>query len=94
MMCFAHFDCAWRPHSLPSLPLCGKYKVSIIFPLLCYDAWWLLLIGLSWLPYMLGSCACGSNVFPGPFPSSSTVDEFKLIIIIRLVSIIFIYTVM
>ena len=67
-MCFAYFDCAWRPHSLPSLPLCGKYKVSIIFPLLCYDAWWLLLIGLSWLPYMLGSCACGSNVFPGTFP--------------------------
>ena len=68
MICFAHFNCAWRPHSLPSLPLCGKYEVSIIFPLLCYDAWWLLLIGLSWLPYMLGSCACGSNVFPGTFP--------------------------
>ena len=68
---FARFDCAWQPHSLPSLPLCGKYEVSIIFPLL-FLVWQCLVVaaytGFSWLPYMLGSCACGSNIFPGTFP--------------------------
>jgi len=28
----------------------------------------LLCTGLSWLPYVLGSCARGSTIFPGTFP--------------------------
>ena len=73
------FSCVQRLHSLPSLPLCGKYEVSIIVPLLfwCDCAWWLPLTGLSWLPYTLSSCACGSTI-QAPNPHSSIVNEFKL----------------
>jgi len=61
--------------------LSGKYELIIMVPLFlqCDSAWWLLLTGLSWLPYAFGYCALLS--FQAPSPSSSIVDEFKYLLI-------------
>lgn len=70
---------------LPALPpflVSVRYNVSFPVPLFfffqCDGARWLLLAGLSWLAYVLSSCACGSTIFPGtPSPSSSVVDKLN-----------------
>ena len=77
LVCFARFNCAWRPHSLPSLPLCGKYEVSISFALF----FGVMMSGGCRLQGCHGYPTCSALVlvaqisFQAPSPSSSTVDE-------------------
>ena len=74
---YARFSYAWRLHSLPSLPLWGKYQVRMFH---CFFG-----VTLPGGCHSQGrhgyrthcSCACGSTI-QAPSPSSSIVDEFKL----------------
>jgi len=77
LVCFAHFDCAWRPHSLPSLPLCGKYHFSTFFGVTMPGG--CCLQGCHGYPTFSALVLVAQTSFQAPFPSSSTVDEFKFI---------------